>query len=135
MPQGAWFIPAVETLIALSIIVAAADAVLRPARNDDDNRRIVAITSVIGLVHGFGFSFMLQNILKVDAPNVWQNLLAFNVGVEIGQLLVVIALWPLVYTLRQQPTPVWRVASIGTAFCVSILATIWVVERAGGMLA
>ena len=82
-PQGAWFIPTVETLIALSIIFAAVDAVARSANERSDGRAVV-VTSLIGVLHGFGFSFMLQNILKVDAPNVWQSLLAFNIGVEIG---------------------------------------------------
>jgi hypothetical protein len=134
-PQGAWFIPAVETLIALSIIFAAADAVLRTPGDQAGNARAVAVTALIGLLHGFGFSFMLQNILKIDAPNVWQSLVAFNVGVEIGQLLIVAAVWPLVLILQSRPAPVWRIASVGTAIAASLIAAVWVIERAGSLLA
>ncbi len=38
------------------------------------------VTGFIGLIHGLGFSFVLQNILKVSSPNIWQSLLAFNIG-------------------------------------------------------
>ena len=132
-PQGAWFIPTVETLIALSIIYAAADAVLRAPMDSSGNRRAVAVTTLIGLLHGFGFSFMLQNILKVDAPNVWQSLLAFNIGVEIGQLVIVVAIWPLVLFLRSRPAPVWRIASLTIAATASLMASFWVVERVGAV--
>lgn len=128
-PQGAWFIPAVETLIALSIIFAAADAVLGRQGGSTGNGRVVAVTTLIGLLHGFGFSFMLQNILKIEAPNVWQSLIAFNVGVEIGQLLIVAAIWPLVLFLRHRPPPVWRIARVSTAIGASLIAAVWVMER------
>lgn len=134
-PQGAWFIPAVETLIALSIIFAAADAILRTTGDQTGNGRAVTVTALIGLLHGFGFSFMLQNILKVDSPNVWQSLIAFNIGVEIGQLLIVAFIWPLVVFLRSRSSSVWRIASVGTAIAASLIAAVWVIERAGSLLA
>ena len=90
MPTGAWFVPFVETGIALSIIYAAAIAVLRrPAAGT------FLVTTAIGLLHGFGFSFVLQEILSHDAANLWESLLAFNLGVEIGQVAIVLAIWPL----------------------------------------
>lgn len=134
-PQGPWFIPAVETLIAVSIIFAAADAVLRTPGDEKGNGRAVSVTALIGLLHGFGFSFMLQNILKVDAPNVWQSLIAFNVGVEAGQLLIVAAIWPLVLFLRNLPVPIWRVVNVGTAATASLIAAFWVIERARTLFA
>ena len=88
-PSGAWFIPAVELGIALSIIYAAITAMT--------NRREISsflVTTCIGLLHGLGFSFVLHEILKVDSPNLWVSLISFNIGVEIGQLLVVVAIWP-----------------------------------------
>lgn len=133
-PQASWFIPAVEALIALSIIYAAIDAVSRPLGDRTSDTRAVKMTALIGLLHGFGFAFMLQNILKVDAPNVWQSLLAFNIGVEIGQLLIVMAVWPLVVFLRNRPAPVWRLVSMSTAAAASLIAAIWVFERIGGLI-
>ena len=59
------------------------------------------VTCLIGLLHGLGFSFVLQNILQVTSSNIWQSLLAFNVGVEIGQLAIVLTLWPLFQLLHR----------------------------------
>ncbi|MCG7521529.1 HupE/UreJ family protein [Ruegeria sp. Ofav3-42] len=128
-PSGAWFIPTVELLIALSIIYAAVMAV-RPPEQGHGDLRAFAITSGIGLLHGFGFSFMLHQILRVDAPNVWHSLLAFNVGVEVGQLLIVLLVWPLVLFLRKQPGPIWTGSRAVVATVASLIAMIWVVERA-----
>ncbi len=128
-PGGDWFIPAVELAIALSIIYAAVIAVRPPERNHGDLKAF-AITSGIGLLHGFGFSFMLHQILRVDAPNVWHSLLAFNVGVEIGQLMIVLLVWPLVLILRKQPGRIWVGSRAAVAACASLVAMVWVVQRA-----
>ncbi|WP_170335496.1 HupE/UreJ family protein [Ruegeria arenilitoris] len=128
-PSGAWFIPTVELAIALSIIYAAVMAVRPPERGHGDLRAF-AITSGIGLLHGFGFSFMLHQILRVDAPNVWHSLLAFNVGVEFGQLMIVLLVWPLVLFLRRQPGRIWASSRAAVAACACLIAMVWVVERA-----
>ncbi|MES0827281.1 HupE/UreJ family protein [Ruegeria sp. SCP11] len=128
-PSGDWFIPTVELAIALSIIYAAVMAVRPPERNHGDLKAF-AITSGIGLLHGFGFSFMLHQILRVDAPNVWHSLLAFNVGVEIGQLMIVLLVWPLVLILRKQPGRIWVGSRAAVAACASLVAMVWVVQRA-----
>jgi hypothetical protein len=133
-PSGAWFIPAVETAIALSIIYAAGDAILRKPGGSERTMQAAGFTAIFGLLHGFGFSFMLREILKVDAENVWQSLLAFNIGVEIGQLVIVAIAWPLVLIMRRMQEPVWHYARSGIAALVSVIAAIWVVERAGGLL-
>ncbi len=128
-PSGEWFIPTVELAIALSIIYAAAMAVWPPEKGHRDLKAF-AITSGIGLLHGFGFSFMLHQILRVDAPNVWHSLLAFNVGVEAGQVIIVLLIWPLVLLLRKQPGRIWVNSRAVVAACASLVAMVWVVERA-----
>lgn len=135
VPSAPWFIPAVETAIALSIVMAAADAVFQRQNRSCRNRTATCVTACIGLLHGFGFSFMLRNILKVDAENVWQSLLAFNVGVEVGQMMIVALVWPLVLILRSMPDPVWSGAKVAVALSVSLIASIWALERLGGVLA
>ncbi|WP_420586152.1 HupE/UreJ family protein [Ruegeria sp.] len=128
-PSGAWFIPSVELAIAISIIYAAAMAVWPPEKGHADLKAF-AITSGIGLLHGFGFSFMLHQILRVDAPNVWHSLLAFNVGVEAGQVMIVFLVWPLVLLLRKQPGRIWVGSRAAVAACASLIALVWVIERA-----
>ncbi len=95
VPSGAWFVPFVETGIAVSIIYAAFLAVLEGSSDTGSNRKVFIITVLMGLLHGLGFSFVLHEILQVTSPNIWQSLLAFNVGVEVGQLAIVLVTWPL----------------------------------------
>ncbi|WP_050606072.1 HupE/UreJ family protein [Ruegeria sp. 6PALISEP08] len=128
-PSGAWFIPTVELAIALSIVYAAVMAVL-PSNQKHGDLKAFGVTSGIGLLHGFGFSFMLHQILRVDAPNVWHSLLAFNVGVEIGQLMIALLVWPMVLFLRKQPGRIWIGSRATVAICAAAIAMVWVVERA-----
>jgi uncharacterized membrane protein YwaF len=52
------------------------------------------ITFGFGLVHGFGFSFALRQTLQFAGSHMLTSLLSFNIGVELGQLLVLIVLVP-----------------------------------------
>ncbi len=88
-PTGLWFPPLVETLIALSIFYMCVENVVRP---NPPTRWPIAFG--FGLVHGFGFSFALQNTLQFAGDHVLTSLLAFNVGIELGQLLVLVLLVP-----------------------------------------
>jgi hypothetical protein len=90
VPRGAWFPPLVETLIAASILYMAIENVLRP-----NLRWRWVLTAAFGLVHGFGFSFGLANELQFVGSHLVLSLLAFNVGIELGQLLVLALAWPL----------------------------------------
>jgi hypothetical protein len=139
VPTGAWFVPAVETGIALSIIYVAIVAIvpdLKPSFNQKKNEwTVVGVTGLIGLLHGLGFSFVLQHILQVTSPNIWQSLLAFNLGVEIGQVLIVIAsvsVFYLISLLGARATKINRFIVAGV--CASI-ASYWVIERGNNILA
>ena len=124
VPQGAWFIPLVETGIALSIVYAAVVALTGAG-----HRATTLVTALLGLLHGLGFSFVLMEILNLEAPNLWQSLLAFNVGVEIGQLLIVLGLWPvLVLIARRWPGRVTAVRWTVALPCI-LVATLWAGER------
>ena len=88
-PDALWFPPLIETLIAISIVYMALENIVA-ARLE---RRWI-ITSLFGLVHGFGFSFGLQHTLQFTGSHLLTALLSFNVGVELGQLLVLAVLVP-----------------------------------------
>ncbi len=131
VPDGAWFVPAVETGIALSIIYAAVIAMPARAKRVGNEQATFIVTCAIGLLHGLGFSFVLHKILQINSPDIWQSLLAFNVGVEIGQLTIVLATWPLfrlITRLNEQVSYIVKWA-IG-AGCIAI-AAYWTIERAG----
>jgi hypothetical protein len=134
VPSGAWFVPAVETGIALSIIYAALIAAFPVTAGRNGEKRTFVVTCAIGLLHGLGFSFVLQEILQVTAPNIWQSLLAFNIGVEFGQLAIVLATWPLFLLIRRINPRAWRLAQLGlAAICISV-AAVWTVQRFTGMI-
>ena len=125
VPTGTWFIPLVETGIALSIVYAAAVSLIAVG-----HRMTTLVTAALGLLHGLGFSFVLSEILNLESPNLWQSLLAFNVGIEVGQLVIVLAIWPLLmFVAKRFPK---RIAAVRWAVALPciLVATIWTGERA-----
>jgi hypothetical protein len=89
-PGQLWFPPLVETLIAVSILYMAIENI---AGAGSVGRRW-AITFAFGLVHGFGFSFLLRESLQFSGSHLATSLVAFNLGVEAGQILVLLVLVP-----------------------------------------
>jgi hypothetical protein len=130
VPSGAWFVPAVETGIALSILYAAVLALGDRGGARRSERTMFLVTSAIGLLHGLGFSFVLHEILQVDSPNIWQSLLAFNLGVELGQVLIIIVTWPLFLLLARWNDRAWKVGRWGVALPCLLVAALWAGERA-----
>src|SRR2546427_558336 len=82
-PAGAWFPPFVETAIAASIVYMALENIVGV-----DLRRRWLTTSLFGLVHGFGFSYALRENLQFAGRHRVVSLLAFNIGIELGQMAV-----------------------------------------------
>jgi hypothetical protein len=92
-PDGLWFPPLVETLIAISIVYMALENIAIDSRGAGVERRWM-IAFAFGLVHGFGFSFALRETLQFAGSHLLTSLLSFNIGVELGQLLVLAILVP-----------------------------------------
>lgn len=90
VPDVAWFTPAVEVLIAASILLMAIGNLLSPSL---ERRWMWAFA--FGLVHGFGFSAALRDSLQFAGQHLITSLLAFNVGVELAQLAVLLLMIPL----------------------------------------
>jgi hypothetical protein len=88
-PDALWFPPLVESLIALSILWMALDNILGARLR---GRWLLAFG--FGLVHGFGFSFLLRESLQFAGSHVAVSLLAFNVGVELAQIAFLVAAVP-----------------------------------------
>src|ERR1022692_768666 len=94
-PDALWFPPLIETSIAISIVYMALENI---AGGASLHRRWM-IAFGFGLVHGFGFSFALRQTLQFAGSHLLASLLSFNVGVELGQLLVLVVLIPLLELL------------------------------------
>ena len=89
-PDVLWFPPLIETLIAASIVYMALENIVG---GSTVHRRWI-ITFGFGLVHGFGFSFALRQTMQFAGSHMLASLLSFNIGVELGQLLVLVLLIP-----------------------------------------
>jgi HupE / UreJ protein len=114
-----------ETVIAASIIVAALNNVF--PRVTEARWRIAF---AFGLLHGFGFASVLAEMgLPKGARLV--SLVAFNLGVEAGQLAVVLAVMPLAYLLRSTAFYRRGVMPWGSS-AIAALALVWFVQRALG---
>ena len=139
VPTASWFVPAVETGIALSIIYVAVVAIMPNFKSSWQQKKsewtVVSVTGLIGLLHGLGFSFVLQNILQVTSPNIWQSLVAFNVGVELGQLLIVFAAVLVFYLISLLGDSVTKINKHIVAGLCATIASYWVIERGGNVLA
>jgi hypothetical protein len=127
VPRALWFPALVETLIALSIVYMAVENLLG-TRLD----RRWGLAFAFGLVHGFGFSFVLQDTLQFAGSHLLTALLAFNVGVELGQLLVLVVAVPaLAFALRRVPE---RAGVIVLSALVAHQAWHWMTARGSELL-
>ena len=120
-----------EALIALSIIFVAAE-LARQNRASLSWRYPVAVSSGFGLLHGFGFASVLEEI-GLPMNDTLMALFAFNVGVEAGQLLFIVALIVLVWILQKTIAGKFDLSGPATqrlsGYVVGVLATFWFFER------
>jgi len=89
-PEALWFPALIETLIAASIVFMALENIA--GITSTPHRWAMAMG--FGLVHGFGFSFALRQALQFAGTHHLSALLAFNLGVELGQILVLLLMVP-----------------------------------------
>jgi hypothetical protein len=121
-PTALWFPPLVEVLVALSIVYMACENVLG-ARLE----RRWAVAFGFGLVHGFAFSSALGASMQFAGAHLATALLAFNLGIEAGQLLVVALAVPALGLLfRRVPE---RAATILLSALVGHTAWHWLLAR------
>ncbi len=128
-PGALWFPPLVEALIAASIVWMALENVLGIGR---DRRWTVAFGC--GLIHGFGFSFLLSESLQFAGGHLLSSLLAFNVGVELGQLVALAVFVPALRWVFAR-LPDVRAGEIVVSLLVGHTAWHWMTERGAGFAA
>ena len=125
-PSALWFPPLVETLIAASIIYMALENIV----GTTGVHRRLFITFGFGLVHGFGFSFALRETLQFAGSHMLTSLLSFNLGVELGQLLVLALLIPVLDLLFRRVVAE-RMGTIILSAFIAHTAWHWLEDRAG----
>jgi hydrogenase/urease accessory protein HupE len=120
----------VEALIALSILLVAAEAVRM--RRGETSLAITwpwVVAFAFGLLHGFGFAGALLE-LGLPQGDIPLALFSFNVGVEAGQLIFVAAILLAVAAIRRV-VALPREALVAPAYGIGIIAAFWVIERVG----
>jgi hydrogenase/urease accessory protein HupE len=114
----------IEPAIALSIVFVGADNLVRG--DGRDLRAWVALT--FGLVHGFGFAYVLREFGLPREALGW-SLFSFNLGVEIGQLAVVLAVASLLALIRRKSDVIGTRVAIAGSVVVIAAGTYWFVQR------
>jgi HupE/UreJ protein len=123
-PDALWFPALIETLIATSIVYMALENIVGGATV----QRRWAITFAFGLVHGFGFSFALRQTMQFAGSHLLASLLSFNVGVELGQLLVLAVMIPALDLLFRYVVAE-RMGTIILSAIVAHTAWHWMIDR------
>ena len=114
----------IEPLIALSILFTAVENILNPKLN---NWRMILIF-MFGLIHGFGFATALSEI-GIPKKQFFSSLLSFNIGVEIGQITIIL----LAYFLISRPfsEKIWYRSRIVNpiSMIIGCVALYWTIDR------
>ncbi|MEH6649889.1 MAG: HupE/UreJ family protein [Motiliproteus sp.] len=129
VPVGNWFIPLIETLIALTILYGGIMLAYK------QQHRFGLLTMLfVGLIHGFGFSIVLSELVSQTGGLNVLSLIAFNLGIEFGQLAIYAAVVLLLLAyhrmafLRHLDLPVF--VSAGAV----LVSASWIYERGGLLL-
>ncbi|MES2923484.1 MAG: HupE/UreJ family protein [Verrucomicrobiota bacterium] len=117
----------VEPVIALSIVFVGIHAFV--GKKGNDPRLLFAFC--FGLIHGFGFANVLQEMVLPQEALGW-SLFAFNAGVEIGQACIVLAIVPVLAGLRQWRTAMADRVVASAALCITTAGAFWFFQRVIG---
>lgn len=112
----------VESVIAFSVVLAALNNIYPIISHQ---RWILAF--IFGLIHGFGFANVLSE-LELSQNSLLSTLLGFNIGVELGQLAIVMVVMPIAYLLRNSWFYHTVIFKLGSATIAS-MGLVWVAQR------
>ncbi|MGE8205469.1 HupE/UreJ family protein [Heyndrickxia sp. NPDC080065] len=109
----------VESAIALSIAYVAINNLLKL-----NTKHNTWLAFGFGLIHGFGFADILSE-MRMDGVQFASSLLTFNLGIEIGQVIIVLFMYPVIQLLRRIK---WPIPAISAA--ITLFGMVWYIERA-----
>jgi hydrogenase/urease accessory protein HupE len=118
----------VEAVIALSILFLARELVQEESKRSALTRTLPwAMAFIFGLLHGLGFAGALRDV-GLPEDSLWLALLLFNVGIELGQLLIIAMVFALGWALRRltQIDTLTRIVAYG----MGCIAAYWTIDRA-----
>jgi hypothetical protein len=115
----------VEPMIALSIVYVGVENLVRP----EGPKGRWLITFLFGLIHGFGFASVLKDLgVASTASAVGSPLLAFNLGVEAGQIVIAAVALPILWKLRKSKVFLRWGVMIGSGL-VAAMGSYWFIQR------
>jgi hydrogenase/urease accessory protein HupE len=114
----------VESAIALSIIYVALINIFNP-----DSKHQPWLAFAFGLIHGFGFAGILSE-MQLDESHQTSSLLSFNIGIEIGQLSIVLVVFPILLWLKKLTFKPIKWVIPGTSVAILAFGLVWFIERA-----
>src|SRR5207249_4245822 len=115
----------VEPLIAASILYVGVENLFR----GDDPKGRWLLTFTFGLIHGFGFASVLREIgVGANGSGIVVPLVSFNLGVEVGQIVIAGLILPVIWKLRNRPMFLRRWVPAFSAM-VALLGGYWFVQR------
>jgi HupE / UreJ protein len=114
----------VESAIALSIVYVALINIFNP-----DSKHQPWLAFGFGLIHGFGFAGILSE-MRLDTAHMASSLLSFNIGIEIGQLLIVSITFPIILWLKKVTFKPVKWVIPGTSAAILAFGLVWFVQRA-----
>ncbi len=117
----------VEVAIALSILFTAINN-LKPIVT----KHTWLMAFAFGLIHGFGFANVLHDLIIKNSNDFLAMLFGFNLGVEIGQMIIVLTLLPFLYIL-EKTTFYKKFILHGFSFLAAVIAILWAYERMYGL--
>jgi hydrogenase/urease accessory protein HupE len=130
-------VPAVEAVIALSIVFLAAE-IARGNRTTIAWRRPAVVASAFGLVHGAGFAAALSEI-GLPVQEQAAALLFFNLGVEAGQVSIILAVFSAIHAARRVAslplTNSGAVVARPFSYALGLVAAYWFIERTAALFA
>lgn len=116
----------VEAAIAASIVFVGVENLLRRGA---EPRGRWALTFAFGLVHGFGFASVLGDLgVGRGGQGIAMPLFSFNLGVEVGQIVIAAVVLPILWKLRQQEAFVKRGVPVLSAI-IALAGTFWLLQR------
>lgn len=114
----------VESIIAISIGMAAFHNIVPFL-----NKKEWLIILIFGLFHGFGFASVLAEQSRGGEYLVY-SLVGFNIGVELGQLAIILIAFPILFLLSR--TKFYHIILVGFSLLLIAISTYWIIERAFG---
>jgi len=112
----------IEPVIAFSVIVLALLNLYK-----GNNIKHWPIIFSFGLIHGFGFAFVLEEV-SIQAETLTMGLFGFNLGVELGQLTIVLSVLPVLYFLNKKQY-YQRIIIPLSSILIAFIGFIWLIER------